>query len=110
MSKGRKTEIKPKNNEKSKDFVCYTGVRQGECLSPFLFSMFFNDLEEELILKNVEGLEFYYFKLFLLMYADDIVLFSEKVDGLQNGLNCMNQYCQKCKLTVNIQKTKVMVF
>ena len=27
------------NNEKSKDFVCHTGVRQGECLSPFLFSM-----------------------------------------------------------------------
>ena len=98
------------NNEKSKDFVCHTGVRQVEWLSPFLFSMFINDLEEELILKNIEGLDFDYFKLFLLMYADDIVLFSETADGLQNGLNCMNQYCQKWKGTVNIQKTKVMVF
>ena len=34
------------NNEKSKDFVCHTGVRQGECLSTFLFSIFINDLED----------------------------------------------------------------
>ena len=27
------------NNSLSDDFVCYLGVRQGECLSPFLFSM-----------------------------------------------------------------------
>ena len=98
------------NNEKSKDFGCHTGVRQGECLPLFLFSMIINDLEEELILKNVEGLDFDYLKLFLLIYADDIILFSETVDGLRNGLNCMNQYCQKWKLRVNIQNTKVMVF
>ena len=47
--------------------------------------MFINDLEEELILKDVEGLDFDNFRLFLLMYADDIVLFSETVDGLQMG-------------------------
>ena len=81
------------NNVKGEEFVCYTGVRQGECLSPFLFSMFVNDLEQEMISKDIAGLDLDYFKLFLLMYADDIVLFSETDEGLQNGLNCMYDYC-----------------
>ena len=32
------------NNAKGEEFVCYTGVRQGECLFPFLFSMSVNNL------------------------------------------------------------------
>ena len=96
--------------KKSEDFVCYTGVRQGECLSPFLFSMFVNDLEEELISKNFEGLDLDNLRLFLLMYADDIVFLSETAEGLQNGLNCMFQYCQKWELSANTQKTKVIIF
>ena len=98
------------NNAKGDEFVCYTGVRQGECLSPFLFSMFVNDLEQEMISKDIAGLDLDYFKLFLLMYADDIVLFSKTDEGLQNGLNCIYDYCQKWKLSVNTQKTKVMIF
>ena len=72
--------------------------------------MFVNDLEQEMISKDIAGLDLDYFKLFLLMYADDIVLFSETDEGLQNGLNCMYDYCQKWKLSVNTQKTKVMIF
>ena len=98
------------DGEKSDTFTCFTRVRQGECLSPFLFSMFINDLEGELILNNVQGLDLEHFKIFLLMYADDIVVFSETAEGLQNGFNCMYQYCQKWKLSVNTQKSKVMVF
>ena len=46
------------NNEKSKDFVCHIGVRPGECLSPFLFSMFINDLEKRAYLKKCRGFRF----------------------------------------------------
>ena len=63
--------------------------------------MFINDLEQEMNSKDIAGLDLDYFKLFLLMYADDIVLFSETDKGLQNGLNCMYDYCQKWKLSVN---------
>ena len=72
--------------------------------------MFINDLEDELIFNNVQGLDLEHFKIFLLMYAEDKVVFSETAEGLQNGLNCMYQYCQEWKLSVSTQKSKVMVF
>ena len=61
--------------KKCDTFARYAAVRQGECLSPFLFSMFINDLEDELILNNVQGLDLEHFEIFLLMYADNIVVF-----------------------------------
>ena len=50
-------------------------------LSAFLFSMFVNDLEQELISKDIAGLDLDHFKLFLLMNADYIVLFSKTDEG-----------------------------
>ena len=66
--------------------------------------MFINDLKNKLILYNVQGLDLEHFKIFLLMYADAIVVFSKTAEGLQNWLNWMHQYCQKWKLTVITQK------
>ena len=40
------------DNRVSSDFICCLGVRQGECLSPILFSMYLNDVEQEYILKG----------------------------------------------------------
>ena len=34
------------NNRMSESFSCMTGVRQGECLSPFLFAIYLNDIEQ----------------------------------------------------------------
>ena len=42
--------------EVSDEFECTMGVRQGESLSPFLFSLFLNDLEETLVEGNHAGL------------------------------------------------------
>ena len=38
------------NNTLSNELSYMLGVRQGECLSPLLFSRYFNDLEEMLLL------------------------------------------------------------
>ena len=45
--------------------------------SPFLFAMYLNDLEEEFINKGSEGIDIDMLKLFLLLYADDIILFAK---------------------------------
>jgi hypothetical protein len=44
------------------------------------------------------------------MYADDIVLISESAKGLQNCLNKLSNYCDMWNLSVNIDKSKVILF
>lgn len=57
-----KSKVKYMNNL-SDSFECTLGVRQGECLSPFLFSMFINDLEDMLIQNGATGIDTYMFKI-----------------------------------------------
>jgi hypothetical protein len=45
-----------------------------------------------------------------LLYADDIVLLSQSAKGLQNLLNKLKLFCDKWNLSVNTEKTKVMIF
>ena len=109
MYENIKSRVKS-NNELSDEFTCCLGVRQGECLSPFLFAIYVNDIEEFFYTKGAEGVDITMFKLFLLLYADDITVFSETAQGLQKGLDILKEYCTKWKLTVNIEKSKVIVF
>ena len=51
-----------------------------------------------------------YIKLFILLYADDTVIFSENAEGLQNGLNSVNDYCNKWNLRLNTGKCKIVIF
>ena len=88
------------DNQLNYGFTCLLEVRQGECLSPILFSMYVNDLEEPLIVHNFKGIEISILKLFLLLYADDIIIFSESAEGLQKGLDILKDYCDKWKLIV----------
>ena len=97
-------------NKLGNEFYCKLGVRQGECLSPLLFSMFLNDIEEHFILSGLEGIDINMFKIFLLLYADDIVLFANSAEELQEGLNMLSDYCKRWKLKINVSKIKVMIF
>jgi hypothetical protein len=45
-----------------------------------------------------------------LSFADDLVILSESQSGLQSALNKLENYCHKWQLTVNKNKTKVMIF
>ena len=109
MYKHVKSKVKL-HNVVSEGFECMLGVRQGECLSPFLFAMYLNDLEEEFRLKGSDGIDIGMLKIFLLLYADDIILFAQSSEELQNSLDILFGYCQRYKLSVNTSKTKVMVF
>ena len=106
------------NGVKSEYFNCEKGVRQGENLSPLLFSLYLNDLEEFLLSKNSSGIEIeinddqieLYIKLFAILYADDTILMSDDEKHFQNLLNYFAEYCKRWHLKININKTKIMVF
>lgn len=98
------------DNYLSEPFACNIGVRQGECLSPFLFAMYVNDLEAELAGKGISGVNIGIINLYTLLYADDIILFGKTPEDLQNAMNVLEEYCKRWKLTVNTDKTKIVVF
>ena len=85
-------------------------VREIACLHFFFFFFFFNDIEETFILNDLEGLDIDMFKLFMLLYEDDIVIFANSAEQLQESLNLLSDYWRRWKLTVNVSKTKVIVF
>ena len=98
------------NNSLSEPFTCDIGVRQGECLSPFLFAMYVNDLEAEIVTKDISGINIGTINIYMLLYADEIILFGNSPEDLQKSLTILEEYCSKWKLTVNTNKTKIMVF
>ena len=49
-------------------------------------------------------------KLFALFFADDLVIFAETVVELQRMINRLLEYCDIWHLTINLVKTKVIVF
>ena len=50
-----------------------------------------------------------YFKLYLLLYADDTVIFAESPEQLQLALYAMFRNCNIWKLSVNTSKTKIVI-
>lgn len=92
-------------------FQSHMGVKQGCPLSPTLFGLYIDDFESAILGKM---------GLFLpqlgegpappLFYADDLALMSTSAEGLQRQLHCLGDYADKWGLTVNVGKTKVVVF
>ena len=51
-----------------------------------------------------------FFKITVLLYADDRIELADSAKGLQKSFNFLNKYCEEWKLTVSKKKTKVMIF
>jgi hypothetical protein len=81
---------------------------QGEVISSILFALYVNDCEMDFINHNCDPIKLKELSLFLIMYADDMVIFSESVEGLQAMLDALYNYTEKWKLSVNINKTKIV--
>ena len=62
------------------------------------------------IAKGIEDELDIFLRLFILLYVDDTVLFSDSAEDLQVQLNNFSEYCDTWKLKVNISKTKIVVF
>jgi len=48
--------------------------------------------------------------MFLILFADDIVLFTTDPGSLQSQIDSSYQYSERCILKINISKTEVCVF
>ena len=90
-------------------FETSQGVKQGDNLSPTCFLTFINPLIGALKSSGV-GVKIGPDLINVLAYADDLVLLSESEHDLQTLLDILCQWCRKWRLSVNIEKTKVMHF
>ena len=98
-----------KNDPTGQLFSSNIGCLQGEISSPGIFSLFINDLPE-FISENLDGINVVGTLIKILMFADDMALFSTTREGLQAGLNSLSKYCLKWGLTVNTEKNKDYCF
>ena len=81
---------------KYSDFFEYSvGLRQGEIMSPILFSLFVDDLELCLQGNPGSGLFIDDIVLIILLFADDMVIFGKTLQELQDNLNHLHSYCTK---------------
>ena len=97
-------------NTFSEFFSSYIGLKQGDPSSPLLFMLFVNDILEN-INSNVDGIfTVNELKLFLILFADDQVVFAKTPDTLQSLLTDIEHYCTEWGLKINTSKTKAMIF
>ena len=96
------------NGTLSEWFITELGVRQGDNLSPTLFSLFINGLAENIKSLKNSGIPMGNKNISILMYADDIVLLAENPIDMQNMLNEVNEWCTIWQMKVNMSKTKIM--
>ena len=90
----------------SDPFPIEVGVKQGCILSPILFSLFLNDLVDNLPFGiTVAGVN-----VKILLYADDIVVLADSVEDLQKMIDALYSYCTTWSLNLNLEKSKILIF
>ena len=105
-----KNRIRGFNGDLSNPFHGAIGLCQGESLSPFLFSLIFNDIEADMRRKTGTGtVRWGHLILCVLMYADDMCILASTPDELQSGLNTLD-FCCRWNLIVNCNKTEILIF
>ena len=60
-------------------------------------------------MSGIEGIYLNMIKVFMLLYADDIEIFANSAEELQQGLDLLSDYCKRCKLKINVSKTNEIV-
>ena len=100
----------------SEPFDTTIGLKQGDPLSTLLFNLYINDLPELLNLrgKTSDQLEatpkLGNTDISSLLFADDLLILSLSKEDLQCKIACLENFCNKWGLELNLSKTKIMIF
>ena len=92
------------NGRTSSELFIECGVPQGSIMGPMLFLLYINDLHNAFECTN------YY------LYADDTVVYMSDADksiahaGLQHDLYGLSRWCNLNRVTINVKKSKSMLF
>jgi hypothetical protein len=92
--------------------VTIAGVRQGCPLSPLLFGIFIEQFQA-LIRKECPNIGVFVLngeKLADGTFADDMALMADTIEELQLLMECLNRFCNKVDMEVNVKKTIGTVF
>lgn len=88
----------------SRFFSLNVGVRQGGVLSPLFFAMFIDGLVTRVKSVNV-GCYLSFSCCCVLLYADDIILLSPSITGLQLLVNACELECDSLDMQINVNKS-----
>jgi hypothetical protein len=96
------------NDAFSRAFYVPSGMRQGSLLSPSIFNVFINAVIISII--DIQyGCHLSQFNVSCILYADDVLLISASVTGLQNLLDVCSLACAELGLTFNVKKSSCIV-
>ena len=87
-------------------------MKQGCLLSPLIFSLLISEVADFVRRSGKHDIQLLpgHDEIFSLLFADDIILVSSTPSGLQNQINSLEKASKSLGLTVNLDKTKVMLF
>jgi hypothetical protein len=88
---------------------CNNGVKQDCPLSPTLFGIYIDKLEDCLEKSRCVGPTLTDIVINLLLYVDDIILMARNPHDLENHLIILKDFCSNMGMTIYIDKTKVMI-
>ena len=90
-------------------FPITQGVRQGCVMSPWLFNVFMDGIMRETMEKLQGGVQLTTTNVQLILFADDIVMVTEKEEDMQTNLGEMKKVMDKWGMKMHLGKTKVMM-
>ena len=98
------------SNGLTESFLANQGVKQGCILSPLLFNIFLADFSDYVSKPECHPVKVLQEEMSCIMWADDIILFSQSEEGLQSMLDNLYDYTVDNGMQINADKTKVMIF